>query len=608
MIAAARLTLLRFCRDRFAATVLVGVMLVPAIYGGLLVWAYWDPYARSDKIPAVIVNLDQPVKVNGQTVDLGSDLEKEILASNTLVWTKGTEAEAREGLENKTYYVVLTIPKGFSQQMASIATDKPQRGVLSVRTNDAGNFLVGVLAKDAVSAVQGEASAAVQQSYLKVVYDEFDPLQAAVDQVSDGATALEEGAQQIVDGAKQVAQGTDDISAVLDEVATAVSKADKSIQGIPDRAKQISDDVAALSTTASGALTNVNQLVAQLQDLSDQLTANDQPQLAAKVDQVITTFQTDVVPASQGIADDADAAAQKAAALSDDASDGVKAADQAVTATNQLADAAKELSSGAQDLQTALSEQLEPGLKQLSDGLAAVAGTDIPITGSSSKTFTSVLSSPVEIDRKIDNPIAHFGEGFAPYFVGMGLFVGAVFVFLVLSPLDRRLQLWNAPLISAALAPLIAGAVVVVGQAALLFGALYAVGVRPADPGVLAGVLAVSAISYVAIMQALKAAFGLIGEFIGVIVLVLQVAAGEGAYPIQTFGAFFQTVNPWLPMTYTNDGIRRAVAGGPQSPYVWIDLAVLTGVAVLALALTMWGASHHRRMSLADLDPSVELV
>ena len=53
---------------------LVGLVLVPLLVGGLLVWALWEPDQRLSRIEAAVVNLDQPVTVNGQTVPLGRQL------------------------------------------------------------------------------------------------------------------------------------------------------------------------------------------------------------------------------------------------------------------------------------------------------------------------------------------------------------------------------------------------------------------------------------------------------------------------------------------------------------------------------------------------------
>ena len=50
------------------------VALLPLMILGLLISALWNPQERLDTVKAAIVNLDEPVEVDGQTVPLGRQL------------------------------------------------------------------------------------------------------------------------------------------------------------------------------------------------------------------------------------------------------------------------------------------------------------------------------------------------------------------------------------------------------------------------------------------------------------------------------------------------------------------------------------------------------
>ncbi|ROS75393.1 YhgE/Pip family protein [Cellulomonas sp. PhB143] len=604
----AGLLLARFWRERFAVVVLVGVLLVPAIYGAVLVWAYWDPYARSERIPAALVNLDEPVTVGTEKVAAGDELVDQVLDDGDLVWTTTDAAAAQAGLQDKTYYVVLTIPRGFSAQMASFATSEPVRAELRVTTDDAANYLVGVLAKDAVTSVQGAASSQVQAGYLDVVYDAAGSAKDDAGSLSAGADDLADGTQDASDAAGDLADGASAVAAGVQQVADALAEVDDGVQGLPDAVAGLEDTAQKIADGAGTVDDSAAKTVADLTAIQDQLADAGQDDLAQAVGQVADTVRQTAVPAADQAASDADDLVGAAGDLADAAAKAVSDADAADAAAGDLADGAGQVADGAADLHTALSDQLAPGAAQLAASLDQLASLDPPVTDADRAAFTRALSQPVSVERTAENPIGHFGDGFASYFAGLGLFVGAVFVFLVLAPLDRRTQLYRGSPWRAACAPFLAGAAIVVAQALLLFAALLAVGLR-ADAGAgLLGILVASGLSFVALLQVLKAAFGLVGEFLGVVVLVLQVAAGEGAYPIQTFGSFFQALHPWLPMSYTNDAVRRTVAGGPLGPWLWTDLAVLLGVGAACLALSAWVARRRQRITLAELRPVVELA
>lgn len=607
---AALLTLARFGRDRLAVVVLVAVLAVPALYGGLLVWGFWDPYGRTGDIPAALVNLDEPVEApDGSEVAAGDDLEQVVLTSGTLDWTTTDADTAAAGLEDSTFSVVLTIPPGYSAQVASLAGDAPEQAVVEVRTDDAGNYLVGVLARDASDGIQEVAGSQVRADYLDVVYGLLGQARDAGGEVGGTAQDLADGTQQAADTARQVADGATQLADGVAQVADALADVDDAVADTPQVADAIEDLAGALAARTAGASEAAEDVSARLSALEDSLAASGQTDAAAQVGQIRDSFDATVVPAIDDAASDASDIADDAGALSGLAADAVASAGLANEQGAALADGAQAVADGAQDLAATLADDLAPAAQQLADGLARAAEElDVPITDVDRETFGEILSRPVTVDQVREHAVAYPGDGFTPAFAGLGLFVGALLVFLVLPPLDRRLRLWGAGPLAVAAPPLLAGGAVVVVQSVLLLGALLLVGVTPDAPWVVLGVLAASAVSFVALVQLLRAVLGVVGELVGVALLAVQLAAAEGAFPIQTTDPVLQAVHPYLPLSWTVDAVRRAVAGGPLLPYVAVDVALLLGVAVVAFALTCLAARRRERWTTSALRPSVELV
>ena len=94
----------------------------------------------------------------------------------------------------------------------------------------------------------------------------------------------------------------------------------------------------------------------------------------------------------------------------------------------------------------------------------------------------------------------------------------------------------------------------------------------------------ISSFVYVNIIYTLTVSFGDIGKAICVILLVIQIAASGGLFPIEVEPAFFQNVYPALPFTYSVNALRECVAGIYQNSY-WLDLGKLMIYYLLALAL-----------------------
>lgn len=79
------------------------------------------------------------------------------------------------------------------------------------------------------------------------------------------------------------------------------------------------------------------------------------------------------------------------------------------------------------------------------------------------------------------------------------------------------------------------------------------------------------------IIQFLIRNFGDIGKFLSLIILVLQLAASGGTFPVETIDKFFQGISPYLPMTYSIKLLREILvptATNFKGEYIMILVAI----------------------------------
>ena len=82
---------------------IVGLILVPLTVAGVLLWGLWNPQDRLDSVTAAVVNLDEPVELDGQTVPLGRVLAGELIdgdAEQNFTWVLTDEEDAEAGLSD----------------------------------------------------------------------------------------------------------------------------------------------------------------------------------------------------------------------------------------------------------------------------------------------------------------------------------------------------------------------------------------------------------------------------------------------------------------------------------------------------------------------------
>ena len=109
----------------FSYIVILAVLCIPFMYSFFYLKAYWDPYGEGniDNLPVAIVNEDKGSR--------GVELVNSIKKSKKLKLSVVDLDEANDGLDDKTYYAVIRIPKDFSSSMESASTTSKKHATIT---------------------------------------------------------------------------------------------------------------------------------------------------------------------------------------------------------------------------------------------------------------------------------------------------------------------------------------------------------------------------------------------------------------------------------------------------------------------------------------------
>ncbi|MFI9309229.1 YhgE/Pip family protein [Streptomyces triculaminicus] len=257
---------------------------------------------------------------------------------------------------------------------------------------------------------------------------------------------------------------------------------------------------------------------------------------------------------------------------------------------------------------------LRSGMVKLSDGSSRLAGglrdgaARIPDYGKKDRdAHTEMMADPVRLAGGALHKAPNYGTGFAPYFIPLSLWVGAMVAYMLIPPLNRRALAAGAGAWRIALAGWLPVVAVGVLQAGALLAVLHwGLGLRTAHATGTVAFLALVTACFAAIVQWLGARFGPAGRILVLALLMLQLTSAGGTYPVQTSPGFFNAVHPFLPMSYVVEGLRHLITGGELAP-VWRACAVLAAFTACALALTAWSARGKQVWSVSRLHPELSL-
>jgi putative membrane protein len=219
-----------------------------------------------------------------------------------------------------------------------------------------------------------------------------------------------------------------------------------------------------------------------------------------------------------------------------------------------------------------------------------------------------VLGSPVGISVDNLNPAGVYGRGFAPFFFPIAVWVVGVLAYLFIRPVNLRAFASRVSALTVAAAGWLPVAIITAVGGLVLFGVVeVGLGLKPDHPLWVAGLLVLAAGAFVAVDHFLRISFGVIGEAFSLVLLIVQLTACGGLYPVETTPAPFRAVHPVIPMTYLVDGLRVAISGGLSSNLLR-DVLVLAGFLVAFLGATALLLRRQRVWTVGRLHPQIEVL
>jgi putative membrane protein len=475
--------------------------------------------------------------------------------------------------------------------------------------------------------------------------------------LSAGLKKLDKGAGDLQDGAQRVAEGTqalaDRVNGVADDVGPFLKDNEKTIG---DTARLVADSAAGIrhnldtlvkraptaarrAHLASDVLAGVYERRCEPPALPDAACADLEKARTGAADVAVIADDLDTLIADghgdlKKLDTDLGTLQKQAQALADRSPHLSEDLDDAVTKINALNSGAAKVAKGAKTLHTGLgtartgasdldagvgklktgAETLEGGLFKLVDGAGRLAGGlhdgagRIPDYDQQERDRrTGVMADPVRLAAQDLHKAPNYGTGFAPYFIPLSLWVGAMVAYMLIPPLNRRALAAGAPAWRIALAGWLPVAAIGVLQTAALMAVLHwAIGLQAARAAGTVAFLFLVTACFAAIVQWLNACFGAAGRILVLALLMLQLTSAGGTYPVQTSPDFFNAIHPFLPMSYVVQALRRLVTGGGLLP-VWTACAVLAAFTAGALALTALSARRRQVWTPDRLHPELSL-
>ncbi|QYF75244.1 YhgE/Pip family protein [Cryobacterium sp. PAMC25264] len=624
---------------------LAALIVVPLAVAGLFAGALNSADDRVDTLPALVVNNDEFVTTtlpdgSDQMVLAGRQLVTELTKPATegsdstgFAWVISNDADASKALADGSAYAVLTIPSDFSKSVTSLSGSTPTQADLAIRTDDAHSFLAGSVAQSVGGALTGAFGTEITKQYLGRLYTNLGTLGESLVAAADGSAQLATGVTGVAAGLDTLATGTqataDGTAAAADGAATFASGVDSYTTGVDALSSglgTLSSGAAGLGSLSSGVTQYTEGVqsaasgVSQLGSVAAQIPAAALEPLDPQTKAAVQGVLGGLVQAQGGLdtlASSGDALSRQTSAALSGVQGGIG---QSAAGAAQLAAGSESVRAGASGLASGLGElsdgvaqlatgtaaaasgahQLETGAGDLAAGLATGAESASALTDLDPTETAKVIAAPVTLDSARDNPLDSIGPIIGMLFVPVGLWIGALAIFLVMKPLSAIALASTATTGRLVWRSLGRGFAIAAAQALAVVLLLHStLGVSWTLAPATFGFSVLLAFVFVTVNHFLTAALGRIGVVISLVLLSLQLVSVGGLYPLELVSEPFRVISPFLPLTWAVQGIQAIVSGGSGADVASAVFALLLFAIVAVLLSTAVVARRRGARSFA---------
>lgn len=577
------------------------IIIIPSLYALLNIQATWDPYSKTSNIEVAVVNEDVGYSLNGTQYNVGSMVVDELKNNTKFSWQFVDRNTAMDGVKNGKYYAALIIPNNFTENLLSIQNNTPQQAHIEYIANEKTNPVATRITNAGMDTLQAQINDQVVQTVDGIIFGKLSDVGNLVAQ--NKATFLKakafmnelNGKIGTIDAT--IGQANSDMTTVQ-TVWPKVNAALPEVQTNSNKVRSLYDtlynEVASDPQKAKATITNMesqlNDALVLLKFVDDVLQSlydvtGDQ-NLVPIIKQVETdiTYVNNTLTILKQVATDLN----NGTSPNGDLTKLKKAIDTMDDAVNLLANnranIGNQINTAAGELSVVNSKwpEIKSEIPVATAKINSVSEADIDnLIAFSDKNQTAVqnyFQSPVVLDQNDMYPIANYGSALAPFYIPISLWIGSLISVAMISMRVKSRKKYNAESIYIGRMGLFL--IIAFFQALLAGIGAILMGVQMSSSVLFLLTTLFIGICMMIMVYSMTSTLGNAGKSLAIVILVFQITATGGIFPLQVLPSTFQAIHPYLPVSYGVGALREIVGGIIWSTY-WYNIAIM---AVFTLA------------------------
>lgn len=400
--------------------VLVGLVVVPALYAWFNILGGWDPYENTDGLKVAVANEDEGYSSDLVPVDLniGNSVVSALRANDQFDWEFMSEDEAVEGVRSGAYYAAIVIPQSFSADMMTLFSTDIKHSDIVYYSNQKENAIAPRVTDKGASAVQSSIdetfTSTVDEVGLKTISQLIDFMDG--DSMNSYASTLKRNLEFAMADLDSAASQTTAFSALISSTSSLVQTtggimgdAGSSSSAARDALGEAQAGLAGVGDSLSGAASLVDAALAQSEAGFDAIAKRIDQGLDAAESQV-SDVEDDMGLAADDVRSMADAfaTARDAVAKIDPDNPVLDQFDRTIALLTALADGIGDVDGDVDGTAKTAAEQRKAVEGLLDDARASLGGVRSGYEGDlayRAETLRSTLASVSDSSVRVSNDV-----------------------------------------------------------------------------------------------------------------------------------------------------------------------------------------------------------
>lgn len=588
--------------------VLLVIILIPSLYALLNIEATWDPYAQTDNIKVAVVNEDSGYNYNGTEYTVGNTLVDELKNNTNFNWQFVDKKTALNGVKNGDYYAALIIPGNFSEQLLSIETSTPHQAKIEYIVNDKLNPVAPRLTGAGADALHAKINNEVVKTIDGIIFGKLSNLgqliannkadllktKSFVNELNGNLGNIDASITELNSDMATVNSIWPKISAELPEAQKESNRIRKSYDSLYTQIKTNPQE--ALSTVQNMEIT-VNNMLLSLKTADASLTALYNATGDQNLKPVIAQIEGNIAKVTkvQGILKEVETTIKDGNNPQGKLATLKNSIDQMDNSINLLANNKENINQKITEASKKLSlvnskwPTIRSAIQIAALKLNSINEGDIDelisFSDMNQDDVQNYFESPVELEKTRIYQVDTYGSALAPFYIPISLWIGCI---IAIAMITMRIKKGNKDYTAESVYIGRMGLFLIIATIQALLVAIGSILLHVEMSSALLFTITTLYIGLCAmiVVYSLTSAFGNAGKAIAIVILVLQITATGGIFPVEILPPFFQSIHPYLPLTYAVGALREVVGGVIWNTY-WYNMVMLVLFPIAAFLLTL---------------------